>query len=76
MGGNDINVEILDIQNFFILKTGQKVNTLYATGPKSSGIINTNVPTNQTFYLVYDNTFSTNSTKQVTTDVSLKYTSK
>ena len=77
-GGNEntINVKLLDLQNFFKFKNGQKADAIYATGPENAGTINANLPTNQTFFLVYDNTFSVNSTKQVATDVSLKYNSR
>ncbi len=72
--GNDIKVAILDEQNFINYRNGHQVNAYYSSGQETVGNINANVPAGQTMYLVYDNSFSIISNKEVTTNVSLTYT--
>ena len=74
-GGNDIKVVILDEQNFINFKNKQQVNAYYSSDQKTVGNISAKVPSGQTLYLVYDNTFSTVSSKEITTNVSVTYTS-
>ena len=71
---NDIKVSILDEQNFINFKNSHQVNAYYST-QGTAGNISVNVPSNQTLYLVYDNTFYNISSKEITTSVSLTYTS-
>ena len=73
--GNDIKVAILDEQNFINFKNNHQVNAYYSSGQQIVGNISVKVPSGQTLYLVYDNTFSAISSKEVTTSVSLLYTS-
>ena len=72
--GNDIKVLILDEQNFINYRNGHQANVFYSSGQETVGNINADVPTGQTLYLVYDNTFSVVSGKEVTTNVNLTYT--
>ena len=74
-GGNDIKVAILDEQNFINYKNNHQVNAYYSSGQETVGNISAKVPSGHTLYLVYDNTFSAVSSKEVTTNVSLTYTS-
>ena len=73
--GNDIKVAILDEQNFINYRNGHQVNAYYSSDQKTIGNISAKVPSGQTLYLVYDNTFSTVSSKEITTNVSVTYTS-
>lgn len=73
--GNDIRIYILDEQNFINWRNGHQASTYYNSGQETVGNINANVPSGQTLYLVYDNSFSILSSKEVSTNVSLTYTS-
>lgn len=73
--GNDIKVAILDEQNFINYRNGHQVSAYYSSGQETVGNINVNIPSGQTMYLVYDNTFSVVSSKEVTTNVNLIYAS-
>lgn len=73
--GNDIRVYVMDEQNFINWRNGHQVSVYYNSGQETVGNINVNIPTGQNLYLVYDNTFSVFSAKEVTTNVSLTYTS-
>ncbi|SMH71336.1 hypothetical protein [Candidatus Nitrosotalea okcheonensis] len=73
--GNDIRVFIMDDQNFINWRNGHQSNVYYNSGQETVGNINANIPSGQTLYLIYDNTFSVLSSKEVSTDVSLTYTS-
>jgi len=72
---NDIKVSILDEQNFINYRNNHQVNAYYSSGQETVGNINVKVPSGQTLYLVYDNTFYNISSKEITTSVSLTYTS-
>lgn len=73
--GNDVRVYIMDDQNFINYKNDHQVNVYYSSGQETVGNINVNIPAGQTLYLVYDNTFSIVSSKEVTTNVGLTFTS-
>lgn len=72
--GNDINVVILDEQAFTNWKNGHQVSAYYSSGKLTTDSINANIPSGNTLYLVYDNQFSTFTSKDVRTTVDLVYT--
>src|SRR3972149_6649673 len=67
-GSNDIKVYVLDSANFADWQNGREANMYYDSGELSSGNVTAELPSSGTYFLVYDNTFSTTS-KNVTTQV-------
>lgn len=72
--GNDVRVAILDANGFTNYKNNHEASGYYSTGQQTVGDINVNIPSGETLYLVYDNTFSAFSDKNVRTTVDLIYT--
>ena len=64
-------ITLLPITNW---QNGHQVNAYFTSGQLTTGSINADVPTGQTLYLIYDNTFSTFTDKNVTTKADLVYT--
>jgi hypothetical protein len=71
--GSDIIVYILDELSFTNWSTGHQVNTIYNSGQLTVANINTSISVSGKYYLVFDNTFSTFSSKDVTTKVDLNW---
>jgi predicted nucleic acid-binding Zn ribbon protein len=71
--GNDIEVLLLEESSFENWKNGHSAPTLYNSGQITTGKID--VPLNQagTYYLVFSNTFSPLTEKQVFSNISLTY---
>jgi hypothetical protein len=72
--GNDIKVAILDQQAYTNWKNGHQVNAYYSSGKLTTSTLNEGVPSGEQMYLVFDNQFSTFSSKDVRTSVDLVYT--
>lgn len=72
--GNDIIVVIMDETAFTNWKNGHQVSTFYNSGQLTTSSISASVLAGGTYYLVYANTFSTLSSKNVQTTVDLTYT--
>ena len=72
--GNDIKVFVLDSTSFVNWKNGHTVSTYYNSGQLTTGTISATLPSGGTYYLVYDNTFSVFSQKNVNTQATLSYT--
>jgi hypothetical protein len=70
--GNDIFVYVMDERALINWQNGHQVNVYYNSGKLTTGNINIDLPTG-TFYLVYDNTFSVISSKNIKTTVNLSY---
>jgi hypothetical protein len=71
--GNVIKVYVMSDANFADWQNGRNVSMYYNSGEANSGVISATPPSAGTYYLVYDNTFSTIS-KNVTTQVDFYYT--
>jgi len=72
--GNDIRIYVLDNTSFVNWKNGHSVSTYYNSGQMTTGSISATLPSDGTYYLVYDNTFSVFSQKNVNTRATLSYT--
>lgn len=72
--GNDIKVFIMDAQAFTNWKNGHSVGTYYSSGQLTTDAIDKSVPSGQQMVLVFDNSFSSFSSKQVKTTIDLLYT--
>ena len=64
-GGSDVNVYVMDNTDYVNWANGQSASAYYASGKVTAGTINADLPGSGTYYLVYDNTFSTISQKIV-----------
>lgn len=73
--GNDIKVYIFDQSDFVNWENGHTANTYYQSGQTTTGTISATLPSSGTYVLVYDNTFSIISQKNVNTEVNLSYVS-
>jgi hypothetical protein len=62
----------MDSINFINWENGHTANTYYNSGQLTSSISAT-LPSGGTYYLVYDNTFSVISQKNVNTQANLSY---
>lgn len=71
--GNDIAIYILDGNGFVNWKNGHSADTYYNSGQLTTGELDAGVPTGETLYLVFDNTFSAFSSKDINTKVDLVY---
>lgn len=70
--GNDIKVYVMDETNYINWKNGHQASTFYNSGKVTTGSFTVYVSSGK-YYIVYDNTFSIISDKDVTTRVDLKY---
>ncbi len=71
--GNDIKIIILDETAYINWINGHSVSTYYNSGQMTTGSITASVPKGN-YYLIYSNTFSALSNKNVKTNVDLSYT--
>jgi hypothetical protein len=72
--GNDIRIYIMGSTSFTNWKNGHSASTYYNSGQMTTGSISATLPSSGTYYLVYDNTFSLFSQKNVNTWATLSYT--
>ncbi|MGI0069317.1 MAG: hypothetical protein ACREAN_03565 [Nitrosopumilaceae archaeon] len=73
--GNNIQVIIMDSTNYVNWQNGNQASAYYDSGQETTGNIATSLPGGAgTYYLVYSNTFSTFSSKNVNTQADLVYT--
>jgi hypothetical protein len=71
--GNDINIFILDETAYTNWINKHSVSTYYNSGQMTTGSITASLPAGK-YYLIYSNTFSTFSDKNVKTNVDVSYT--
>ena len=71
--GNDIIVYVFDSTNFVNWQNGYQASAYYNSGQTTTGTVSASLPSAGTYYLVYSNTFSTTSSKNVQTTVNLSY---
>jgi type II secretory pathway pseudopilin PulG len=71
--GNDIAVFVMDETNFINWKNGHQANAYYSSGQLTTGTISATLPSSGAYDLVYSNTFSTFSSKNVQTTVNVYY---
>ena len=71
--GNDIEVFVVDEDGLENYKNGHRVPTYYNSGRVTVGTINAVIVEGHTYYLVFNNRFSTFSNKAITADISLMY---
>ncbi len=71
--GNDIVVLVMDETNFVNWRNGHQASAYYNSGQLTTGTISASLPTSGTYYLVYSNTFSVFSSKNVQTTADLSY---
>ena len=71
--GNDIVVAILDSTGFTNFSNGHTVTTYYNSGQMTVGSINASLTASGEYYLLYENTFSILSSKNVTTSATLQW---
>lgn len=70
--GNDVEVYILDEDGFENYRNGHRVQTYYNSGRVTVGTINVTLGAGS-YYLVFNNSFSTVSNKAVSARVELQY---
>jgi zinc-ribbon domain len=73
--GNDVRIFILAQSDFVNWANGHSSQCYYQSGQTSTGTISASLPTSGTYVLVYDNTFSVFSQKNVNTEVDVSYLS-
>jgi hypothetical protein len=73
--GNDIKVAILSRAEYVNWQNHHPVSAYYSSGKLTSGIIEADLPSGQAYYILYDNSFSVLTSKNVSTQVSLAYVS-
>lgn len=71
--GNDIEVFVMDETNFINWKNGHQASAYYTSGQLTTATISASLPSSGAYELVYSNTFSTFSSKNVQTTVNLYY---
>ncbi len=71
--GNDIQVVVLDETSYINWINHHQVQAYYNSGQMTMGSITASVPTGK-YYLIYSNTFSMLSNKNVKTKVDVSYT--
>jgi len=71
--GSNIRVYLLDEENFVNWKSSHQFTTYYGSGQQTTGVIDVNVPSGKTLYLVYDNTLSSIPSKKVFSNMNLVY---
>ena len=73
--GNDIRVYIMTQTDFTNWQNGHQANAYYNSGQVTTDTPNVSLPAGQTYVLVFDNTYSLLSSKTVSAQISLTYTS-
>jgi hypothetical protein len=71
--GNDIEVFVMDESNFINWRNGHQASSYFSSGQLTTGTISASLPSTGAYDLVYSNTFSTFSSKNVQTTVNLDY---
>lgn|SRR6266571_3553396 len=71
--GNNIDVLVMDQTNFVNWKNGNTGYAIYDSGQVTTGTVSASLTAGTTYDLVYSNTFSTVSSKNVQTAVNLYY---
>jgi len=71
--GNDIKVLVLTQSDFVNWANGHSSQCYYQSGQETTGTISASLPASGTYVLVYDNTFSILSQKNVNTQVNVSY---
>lgn len=71
--GNDIVVYVMDATAYTNYSNGHQVNTYYASGQLTTSSLDVGPLQPGDYYVVYDNSFSTISAKNVATRMDLKY---
>lgn len=71
--GNDIRVYVLTSTDFINWTNGHQVSTIYNSGVITTASFNVKLATGQKYYLVFDNTFSLLSGKNVSGDITFSY---
>jgi hypothetical protein len=71
--GSNLRIYLLDEVNFSNWKDGHQFNSYYDSGNNTIGTIDVIVPSGQTLYLIYDNTFSHVQSKAVYSKINLVY---
>lgn len=71
--GNDIDVLLMDQTNYVNWSNSHAFTAYYDSGQTTTGTFSANLPSGGTYYLVYSNTFSTVSSKNVQTTANLSY---
>ena len=71
--GNDIDVFVTDQTNFVNWQNGHQATSFYNSGQLTTATISASLPDGGTYYLVYSNTFSSVSSKNVQTTANLSY---
>ncbi len=72
-GGNQVKVYVMDSDDFDSWSTGGTVYPEYNSGLVSSTSFNVSLSGAGRYYVVYDNTFSSSTSKSIVTKVVLKY---
>jgi hypothetical protein len=71
--GNDIIALVIDDMSYTNWINGHQVSTLYNSGQLTTANVNVSITTPGTYHLVFSNTFSTFTSKQVSTSVNLQW---
>jgi hypothetical protein len=72
--GNDVEVYVLNDDEFVNWRSGNKVNALYNSGRMTRGTLNTVLPAGAgTYHLVFNNKFSLFTPKAVSASIRLRY---
>jgi hypothetical protein len=71
--GNDIIVIIMSDTDYINWRNGHSASTYYNSGKVTADDIDVTLPAGKSYYLVFDNTFSVISTKNVSANIELNY---
>lgn len=72
--GNDVEVYLLNDDEFVNWRNGHAVNALYNSGRMTQGTLNTSLPSGAgTYHLVFNNKFSLFSPKAIKASIRLHY---
>lgn len=69
--GNDIQVFIVDAENYRLVESGEPFRSFYNSGKVSTGSIDIQLPQG-TFYVVFNNKFSFLTNKAISAEISLE----
>jgi hypothetical protein len=71
--GNDIKVYIMSSTDFVNWKNGHQASAYYNSGKVTTSNLNLSLPPGQSYYLVFDNSYSIISSKTVSGTITLTY---
>lgn len=72
---SDVEVYVLNDDDFVSWRNGQSVNALYKSGRRPRGILHAVLPVGAgTYHLVFNNKFSLSTPKAITANIRLRYT--